>query len=104
MALVQLEQAPCADPARRELRAEVRPALIGLAHLRAQLRDRLLVEHARANDDALVVERGAVGGHRSGRRAADVRVVRAAGRERDQVGSAAADPIGESLGGRFSGE
>ena len=84
-ALVELEQAPRARPAGGELGAQVGAALLGTAHLRDQLGDRGLIEHARLDHDALVGERAAVGRHRSGYRAADIGVVRAGGGEREQL-------------------
>ena len=47
--------------------------------------DRVLVEHLRLDHDALVLERAAVGRHRTRRGAADVGVVGAVGGERDQL-------------------
>ena len=83
---VELREPPHAGPPGCKLRAEVRAALCGLAHLRAELGGSGLVEHPRVDHHPLVGERPAVGGHRPGRRTADVRVMGPVGRERDQRG------------------
>ena len=79
-AVVQLAQPLDAGAVGGELRAQVGAALRRLAHLLDELLDRVRVEPARLDHDALVRERGRVGGHAAGRRAADVGVVRAVGR------------------------
>ena len=82
--LGELDEAPRADPVGGELRAQVRAALLGLAHLPGELVDRRIVEHARGDDDALLGERRRVRGHRAGHAAADVGVVGAVGGEAEQ--------------------
>ncbi len=69
---------PLARPAvRRELRAEVAAALVGVPHLRDERVQRRLVEPRRRDHDALLLERAGRGGHAAGLDAADVGVVRA---------------------------
>ena len=83
--LLQLRQTAGPDPSGRELRAEIRATLIGLAHLRNELVDRVLVQDPGLDHHPLVAQRPAVGGHRPGGRAADVGVMGAVRRERDQL-------------------
>ena len=84
-ALVQLTQPPCTHASGGELRAQVGPALIGLAHLPGQLRDSVVVEDPRLDHHALVGQRAAVSGHRARSRAAHVGVVGPVGSECDQL-------------------
>jgi hypothetical protein len=53
--------------------------------LLGQLLDRRIVEHPRRDDNALLVQRARIEGHRAGHAAADVGVVCAAGREPQQL-------------------
>ncbi len=82
---MQLHEAVDAGPVGRELGAQVGAALLRLAHLAREPLDRLLVELLGLDHHALLVERLGVGGHRAGRRAADVGVVGAVGGEADQL-------------------
>ena len=70
-----------AGPVRGELRAQVGAPLGGIAHLRGQLVQELVVDTRRRDHDALLVERRRVGRHAARRAAADVGVVRAVGGE-----------------------
>ena len=82
--LRQLAHAGRAEAVGGQLGAQVGAPLGRLAHLPGQLLDRRVVEHARRDDDALLVERARVEGHRAGHAPADVGVVGAAGREPQQ--------------------
>ena len=84
-AVDELVQAGRAGAVGGQLGAEVGAPLVGLAHLRGELLDRGVVEHARLDHDALLVQRLGVGGHRAGDRPADVGVVGAAGGEAEQL-------------------
>jgi hypothetical protein len=89
--LAELGQALLGEPVGSDLRAEVATPLLGIAHLRDELREHLLVEPGGRDDDALLRERARARRHAAGLAAADVGVVSArdgeaglgAGDERD---------------------
>ena len=82
---VELEQAPLAGAAGGELGAQVGAPLGRRPHLRRELGDHALVEHARLDHDTLLAQRAAVRRHRPGDASADVRVVGARGGEGEQL-------------------
>ena len=75
--LDQLLETPLCEPVRRDLRAQVAPALVRVAHVREQEREHLLAEPDGRHDHPLLVELARLGRQAGGLHPADVRVVRA---------------------------
>ena len=75
--LAELRKTELGEPVRRELGAEVAPALVRVAHARDQFGKDAVVEPRGRDDDALLVEPGRVRGEAAGLPRADVGMVRA---------------------------
>ena len=81
----ELDESASADAVGRQLRAQVGPALRGLAHLGDDALERSVVEDLRRDHDALLLEAVAVGRHRPRPAAAHVGVMSAARGETQQA-------------------